>query len=111
MRRCAMRAAAVSSLSLFVLAVARPAYSDVQRSPQGVYATVDITEYIAGHPKQFEGDLKISGADNVFKALYNKLLAPPWVSGLAIEVHWDWAQQGPFTGEPDPAELYTDVYR
>ncbi len=95
MRYRAMRAVAVSYLSLFVLAAASPAYSDDPRYPQGVYATINISDYIATHNLRPEGD------DDKFKALYNSVLKNQAISGIALEVHWDWAQPRPPPAAPN----------
>jgi hypothetical protein len=70
---------AVSLLGLVVLADSSPAVSS-PLSPQGIYATVDISDYLANH----------SAAEP--DTLYDDMLGNHAIKGIALKVHWDQAQ-------------------
>jgi hypothetical protein len=53
------------------------------RRPHGIYADVDITDYI----NRIEGGA-LTGNDSDFATLYEGLLENPAVSGLSLRVHW-----------------------
>jgi hypothetical protein len=96
---CARLTLAVSLLCLLLVATATAAYSD-PRSPQGIYAKIDISDYIVAKK------LKLRGDDGAFARLYNSVLRNRAISGLALQVHWDWAQPNP-SGRPNWS--YIDV--
>ena len=97
--RTAGLCALVLAGGLFVLAQTPCAYS-APRAPEGIYAKIDISDYIA------ENNLQPQGDDDAFARVYNNMLGDPAISGLALQVHWDWAQPDPFAG---PNWGYVDV--
>jgi hypothetical protein len=94
MRRFAIHAVEMSILGLFVLAEASSA-SALPRAPQGLYATIDISDYVNNNGLMDTGD------DAIMKALYDSMLGNPAISGLAIELHWDFAQKKPPPAVPN----------
>ncbi len=79
---------AVCLLGLFVVAAAPPGYAS-PREPRGIYAQVDLSDYLqtAGIPP--EGD------DPDMAGFYDSLLDNRAISGLTLQVHWDFAQPQP----------------
>ena len=88
MRGFIFHVAAVSLLSLFVPAGASSAYAQ-SRAPHGIYATIDISDYVKNNK------LKDKGDDAAVSAFYDGMLGNPAVAGLDIELHWDFAQPNP----------------
>jgi hypothetical protein len=96
MRRCRTSAVVFGFLSFVVIAGASAAYA-APRAPQGIYAKIDISDYVAAK------GLKQRGDDDALKRLYNSVLENPAVSGIALQVHWRFVQP-----DQPPAELNWD---
>jgi hypothetical protein len=88
MRHFIFHAAAATLFGLLVLAQASSAYAE-SRAPHGIYATIDISDYISSN------NLPQQGADATVSAFYDTMLGNPAIAGLDIEVHWDFAQPNP----------------
>ena len=88
------------SLGLSILVLAQPLLAQVPapRTPQGIYAKVNISSDISQQqqmyptltPAQFAAYL-----DTYFNSLYQSLLSNPAISGLEIQVHWDQINPNP----------------
>ena len=59
------------------------------KRPRGVYAKVSISDYLNADPNNI---IQPSGDHAAFNKLYRSLLKNPAISGLTLQVHWDWAQ-------------------
>jgi len=59
------------------------------RAPQGIFVTIDISDYVN------QSNLPAQGADAIISAFYASMLSNPAVSGLDIELRWDFAQPNP----------------
>ncbi len=90
MRSFTLHVALVGFVGLFVLAEACTGYAQ-PRAPQGIYARIDISDYINDHNPV----IPPSGDDPDMIALYDSMLRNPAISGLALIVHWDFAQPNP----------------
>jgi hypothetical protein len=82
----AIHAVAMSFLGLFVLPEGSFAQSVPHAPPQGIYAKIDISDYIAKHKLMDQGD------NDAFASLYDSVLKNDANSGLTLAVHWRWAE-------------------
>jgi hypothetical protein len=80
------RALAFSTAGLCCFALAASADASPHQPPQGIYVKIDISDYVSAH------SLPTQGADADMITFYDGLLQNQAVSGLALQVHWDWAQ-------------------
>jgi hypothetical protein len=88
--RCAVFHAVVTSfVGLFVLA-GPSAQAQQPRAAQGVYATIDISDYV-----QAQENMGNPVNDATVSAYYDTMLGNAAISGLDIELHWDFAEQNP----------------
>jgi hypothetical protein len=90
-------------LSFLVLAPALVAQTP--RKPRGVYAKVDISDYITLQQNANPG-ITPAELDAAFDSLYEDLLTNPAVSGLTLQVHWDVVNPNP----PSDANPYEWSY-
>jgi hypothetical protein len=86
MRGSIFHAVVTSFAGLFVLAGMSAGHAQQPRVPQGVYATIDVSDYANQHP-----NINDNGIEN----FYDTMLANPAISGLDIELHWDFVEQNP----------------
>jgi hypothetical protein len=94
MRRFAILAVTANCLGLAVPAGASFA-DEFPRAPRGIYATIDISDYIK------QANLPTEGDDAAIAAFYDSMLDNPAVAGLHLEVHWDFAQPLPPPAPPN----------
>ena len=84
--------AALLIVAVPLLAVA-PAPAQAQpRAPRGVYATIDILDYVTKNGLPL---IPMPGQDAQLIAYYDGLLANPAIAGLHIELHWKLGQPNP----------------
>ena len=82
----------ILALSFLVLAPALVAQTP--RVPRGIYAVVD-TEVLITEQQQTNPSITTAQLDVYFNGLYQDLLSNPAVSGLTLQVHWDWLNPNP----------------
>ena len=84
MRHNAYWARVINFLPLLVLITPSFAFS-ASRSPQGIYATIDISDYVSNQCPD-------TGCEAAIIDLYDSMLGNRAISGLHLEVHWDFLQ-------------------
>jgi len=109
--------AMATASALTSTAIAQPAAAPTQspstatgiRRPLGVYARVDLTEFIAVQ-KKADHSITPAELETKFEGLFAGLLANPAISGLTIGVHWDVVNPNPPTGAAQPYDwTYLDA--
>jgi FG-GAP-like repeat len=88
----AFHSAVVGFLSPLILAGPSAVNAQQPRAPRGVYATIDILDYITQNGLPL---IPMPGQDAPLVAFYDTMLANPAISGLHIELHWDLGQPNP----------------
>jgi hypothetical protein len=81
-------------LSLSFLALSPALAAQTPRLPRGIYAVVD-TEVLITEQQQANPSITTAQLDVYFNGLYQDLLSNPAVSGLTLQVHWDWLNPNP----------------
>jgi hypothetical protein len=81
-------------LALSFLALAPALMAQTPRIPRGIYAVVD-TEVLITQQQQANPSITTAQLDVYFNSLYQDLLSNPAVSGLTLQVHWDWLNPNP----------------
>jgi hypothetical protein len=88
------------ALVLLASAALSPAHAaGVLRRPRGVYAKVDVSDYIQSRK------LNPTGSDDAFIRLYRSMLSNPAISGLTLQLHWSFVNPFP------PTDFATNPYR
>ena len=80
--------------AILFLAAAPGLMAQTPRRPQGIYVVVD-TEQLINQQQQANPSITTAQLDAYFNNLYQDLLSDPAVSGLALQVHWDWLNPNP----------------
>jgi len=81
-------------LALSSLVLAPALVAQTPRVPRGIYAVVD-TEVLITEQQQSNPSITTAQLDVYFNGLYQDLLSNPAVSGLTLQVHWDWLNPNP----------------
>jgi FG-GAP-like repeat len=89
MCRLSFHSAAAGVLGVLVAFTAAPT-AHAQRAPRGIYATIDISDYV----KQ-QMSMGNTVNDMTVSAYYDSFLINSAVSGIDLEVHWDFAEPNP----------------
>src|ERR1035438_5903353 len=74
-----------------VLALAPFLVAQTPRIPRGIYAVVNTEDLI----NQLPPSVTTAQLDAYFNSLYQDLLSNPAVSGLTLQVRWDWVNPNP----------------
>jgi hypothetical protein len=82
------------AFALSFLALAPALLAQTPRAPRGIYAVVD-TEVLIMQLQTANPSITTAQLDAYFNSLYKDLLSNPAVSGLALQVHWDWLNPNP----------------
>ena len=80
--------------ALVVLMLAPALVAQTPRRPRGIYALVD-TQKLIDQLQQTNPSITTAQLDVYFNGLYQDLLSNPAVSGLTLQVHWDWLNPNP----------------
>jgi uncharacterized protein (TIGR03437 family) len=80
--------------AILLLALAPGLVAQTPRIARGIYAVVE-TELFIEQQQQANPSITTAQLDAYFNSLYQDLLSNPAVSGLALQVHWDWLNPNP----------------
>jgi uncharacterized protein (TIGR03437 family) len=96
--------------TILVLALAPGLLAQTPRIPRGIYAVVD-TQSLINQEQQANPSITTAQLDAYFNSLYQDLLSNPAVSGLTLQVHWDWLNPNPpTTANPYAWNIVDDAF-